>query len=366
VGNVIIEEERRGGAAAWEREVARSQVYRRQWPRAPKPDSDSSHDDQLLLKGGGDDIPRLRGGSGAGIGFRLKRWILTCHGPCPSRNAYDSDSDDDLPPPRAPAPERLARALRSSRGRATLPVNIVRDSAQSSLAKSSTTPSVESDTAALRNSFASGTHQTTSLPLKPYPPINHSPLNHVPNLRGGASSAIKLPPTLYWLAGGRGKPVTIGSWNKQKGKKRRGGWLGMVMYGAGAGKEYDGSGDEGESGSSNGSAREAKSESIKSTGATAGSSSKGRVSSEKASDESYSKASTKAGVRSESDGAETEGSASGAGSGGTHSISDQEIEELVLESGGADAPPEGAGMAEIANAGEESAQQSSAEEAARG
>jgi hypothetical protein len=290
VGNVIIEEERRGGAAAWEREVARSQVYRRQSPRTPKPDSDSSHGQQLLLKGGGDDIPQLRGGSVGSIGFRLKRWILTCHGPCPSHYAYDSDSDENLPPSRVPAPERLARALRSSRSRATLPVNIVRDSAQSSLANSSTTPSVESDTAASRNSFASSIHQTV-------PPTHALP---IPTLRGGSGSAIRLPPTLYWLAGGRGKPVTIGSWNTQKGKKRRSGWLGMAMYGARAGAEYDVGGDEGESGSSNGSAREVKSESVKSTGATVRSSSQ---------------ASAKATIGSEKDGEGSNGSGSASSEG---------------------------------------------------
>jgi hypothetical protein len=351
VGNVIIEEERRGGAAAWEREVARSQVYRRQSPRAPKPDSDSADGKQLLLKGGGgDDIPHLRGGSVGSIGFKLKRWILTCHGACPSRYAYDSDSDDDLPPPRAPAPERLARALRSSRGRVTLPVNIVRDSAQSSLANSSTTPSVESDTAASRNSFASSIHQTV-------PPTHALP---IPTLRGGSGSAIRLPPTLYWLAGGRGKPVTIGSWNTQKGKKRRSGWLGMAMYGARAGAEYDVGGDEGESGSNNGSAREVKSESVKSTGATVRSSSQ---------------ASAKATVGSEKDGegSRRSGSVSSEGSDGSknattgsRSISDMEVEELVVEDARADAPAEGAETSENANAGDGSVQEGGAEEAARG
>lgn len=60
----------------------------------------------------------------------------------------------------------------------------------------------------------------------------------IPCLRGGAGSRTHVPPTLYWLAGGTGRPVTISSWNKEKGKKRQGGLLGRVMYGASSGREY--------------------------------------------------------------------------------------------------------------------------------
>lgn len=65
-------------------------------------------------------------------------------------------------------------------------------------------------------------------------------------LRGGAGSRARVPASLYWLAGGTGRPVTIGSWNKEKGRKRQGGLLGRVMYGARSGREYErGVGDEG-------------------------------------------------------------------------------------------------------------------------
>ncbi|KAH5696957.1 hypothetical protein HBI44_105080 [Parastagonospora nodorum] len=60
----------------------------------------------------------------------------------------------------------------------------------------------------------------------------------VPCLRGGAGDRVRIPHTLYWLAGGTGRPVTVSSWNKDKGKKRQGGLLGRVMYGARSGQEY--------------------------------------------------------------------------------------------------------------------------------
>jgi hypothetical protein len=65
----------------------------------------------------------------------------------------------------------------------------------------------------------------------------------LPHLRGGAGSpgpADKVPATLFYLAGGRGSPITLSSWNKQKPKTRMGGLLGMAVYGRKAGTAYGG------------------------------------------------------------------------------------------------------------------------------
>jgi hypothetical protein len=128
----------------------------------------------------------------------------------------------------------------------------------------------------------------------------------------------------------------------------------MVMYGAGAGKEYDGSGDEGGS--------------VASVRATIESEREGSI-------VSSSRTSGKATVGSENDGEGSRwtGSVSSEGSGGSknvttgsRSISDAELEELVVEDARADVQGEGAGASENASAGEGSAQQNSAEDAARG
>jgi hypothetical protein len=174
VDNVTIEQENRRSVPAFEREIGRSEVCRRQSPQAPLPSPSANNNDggeRLLLEDVGD-TPQLRGGSVASIGFRLKRWILTCHGPWRSSTTYDTDSDDDLPAPRAPAPERLAYALWSSRGRAVLPVGVARDSATTSSTYSSATPSVNSNIAGPlstdivpHNSDTFSTHQSSSRPV---------------------------------------------------------------------------------------------------------------------------------------------------------------------------------------------------------
>ncbi|KAG9190984.1 hypothetical protein G6011_09072 [Alternaria panax] len=58
----------------------------------------------------------------------------------------------------------------------------------------------------------------------------------------GSPSALRdherLSPTLFWLAGGRGRPITTADWKSQKPEKRIGGLLGMALYGLDAGSEY--------------------------------------------------------------------------------------------------------------------------------
>jgi hypothetical protein len=245
-GNIVIEEGRRGGIPSWERELERSGVYRQSSPEPntppllPQPVADDDSFSTLTTQTpsivggkriellGGNEPPKLRGGSGslhASIGFNLKKWLLTCHGPCPSR---DTDSDADLVPPRAPVPKHITRALRTSRGTAALPVHLAKSSAETSQPNSSAPPFVQS------NSALESIHHNT-------PPTNQTSFENresqplistIPTLRGGAGSDVRLPPTLYWLAGGRGKPVTIRSWQKQRGRKRIGGlwgWRCMVQ-----------------------------------------------------------------------------------------------------------------------------------------
>jgi hypothetical protein len=256
-GNIIIEEGRRGGIpTTFDLELQRSQVYQRRSPHPTPPparpqriqeeDSDADFSTlttqtpstvggkRLELKGG-NEKPRLRGGNGddqthdAGLAFKLKKWLLTCRIPHRSRHAYDTDSDADLPPPRAPAPERILRTVRRNSGRARLPSVIDKRANQTlSHLTSSTHQTVP---------YASSRFTRTQLADSP---INQPADHPAPNLRGGSGgSSVRLPPTLYWFAGGRGEPVTISSWQKQRGKRRRGGVLGMALYGVRAGMAYE-------------------------------------------------------------------------------------------------------------------------------
>lgn len=67
--------------------------------------------------------------------------------------------------------------------------------------------------------------------------------NAIPCLRGGSGGdqddQRRVPPTLWLLAGGQGRPITISSWEKQKPKKRMDGLLGMAFYGRQAGIPYE-------------------------------------------------------------------------------------------------------------------------------
>lgn len=254
-GTIVIEEGRRGGIPLdLNVELVNSGVYRRRSPQedrtaTPQPPRRRDDDDsfstlttqtpstvggtRLELKGG-TTKPRLRGGGDRR--FRFTRWLLTCR-------AHDPDSDDDLPPPRTPAPERIARAVQRSRGTATLPLNLSRSSTE----RSTTAPSL---------AVHHATPAVTPLPeyLRSHPHSDHSDLpvtqsdpdiepllleQSGPSLRGGAGSEARLTPTLYWLAGGKGKPITVSSWQKQKKKKRTGGLLGMALYGAKYCQAYD-------------------------------------------------------------------------------------------------------------------------------
>ncbi|KAH7083739.1 hypothetical protein FB567DRAFT_447230 [Paraphoma chrysanthemicola] len=57
------------------------------------------------------------------------------------------------------------------------------------------------------------------------------------------SDADRVPEGLYWLAGGRGRPITVASWKSQRPKKRMGGLLGMLVFGHKAGVAYETNGN---------------------------------------------------------------------------------------------------------------------------
>jgi hypothetical protein len=213
-----------------------------------------------------------------------------------------------------------------------LPAGVARDSTTSSQTASSTTPSVNHHTAPsldantrLRNSWASSKRQTGPISEQSFPTCD-SRQSYVPTLRGGSGSAVRLPPTLYWLAGGRGQPVKTSSWKKQKEKKRVGGWLGMALYGVKAGREYDVGAGEGMSADNMAIA-------------------KATVGSRSVTGESHSSPGS----------VSVSVSGSNSGSRKSRSGSDVEVEEFALEDERADAPFDAAG----------GAQEGSAEEAAR-
>jgi hypothetical protein len=68
---------------------------------------------------------------------------------------------------------------------------------------------------------------------------------YMPSLRGGGGESRNenpifgdreaLPGALWYLAGGRGKPITVECWRRQKPKRRIDRLLGMAIYGEKAG-----------------------------------------------------------------------------------------------------------------------------------
>ncbi|KAF2252199.1 hypothetical protein BU26DRAFT_252673 [Trematosphaeria pertusa] len=202
------------------------------------------------LRGGNpfqEGLPRLRGGGDEESpepprltrSYKLKKFILTCRGPCATTS--DSDSEDVLPP-RTPLPDRIARATSKALRRVPLPKHIQR--LQPSDGNGSESAPLEN----LRLSSLEG--------LNECPP---TPLQQIPCLRGGGAPTFEdtdpLPLSLWWLAGGRGKkPITVAQWNSQKPKKRMGGLLGMAVFGLKAGTPYQANekGDAGAEGAASG------------------------------------------------------------------------------------------------------------------
>ena len=223
-----------------------------------------------------DEMPRLRGGSGGdenihtrSCGLTMKQLLLTC-----DSHGYDTDSgsDDYLPPARTPNIAEVARALRRAHGTSRLPKGISRrDGCQETPRTGRSTSGggdVTNPATSRTASFAATYPQSRSifsyLPLfglasifaritgpsidTPAVSASHTiqPVTLPPtvSLRGGAGSPSALrdhqrvPSTLFWLAGGKGKPITTASWKSQKPSRRMGGVFGMALHGLDAGTEY--------------------------------------------------------------------------------------------------------------------------------
>ncbi|KAF1940070.1 hypothetical protein EJ02DRAFT_467639 [Clathrospora elynae] len=247
----------------------------------------------LEIRGGGaqNETPGLRGGGGGGGGreqrrgddhgcvFMLKQLLLTCHRSHRGHDdSEDDDNDDGLPPARSPSAVQVARAIRRAHGIARLPANISRGKYGTPLRTGNVSPNNNNTKAArsrkmlpLRTGRSIARNRanvhclSSHLPSRALPSFLHhqradSPINlpnppttdtqlpvkpSFPSLRGGTGSPSglrdteRLPPTLFWLAGGRGKQsVTAGSWKSRRPKKRTGGLLGLAMYGMNSGTEY--------------------------------------------------------------------------------------------------------------------------------
>jgi hypothetical protein len=204
-----------------------------------------------------DETPRLRGGSGQKtsstntFSFKLKRWLLTCHGTCP--NDFDTDSDADLPPPRVVSPQRVLQMRQRMNGRAPLPAHLTRGT-PISCSVNPTPPSIEDATHPPTHSIPiegppkrrstlhlpAFFHRRAESPInQPAPEVSpHALTPPFPHLRGGADPPRKTPATLLWLAGGRRKSTVIRDRSQSKPKKRMGGLFGMAVYGDKYGKEY--------------------------------------------------------------------------------------------------------------------------------
>ncbi|KAF2126549.1 hypothetical protein P153DRAFT_79673 [Dothidotthia symphoricarpi CBS 119687] len=183
--------------------------------------------------------PTLRGGSGdpeptptpIPFSFKLKRWILTCRGPC--GHDSETDSDAELPPPRIVSPARVARARQRACGIARLPAHISRQTCPPPLGDA---PRSSSDP-----------EPVLCVPdvafVEPEVTAEHAPAAS-PHLRGGAGSPSTLhdrdtlPPALFWLAGGRGPPVSVRAWRQQRPERRMGGLVGRAVFGVRAGRAY--------------------------------------------------------------------------------------------------------------------------------
>lgn len=220
-------------------------------------------DMRVELKGGSSDatIPRLRGGSGHErvstdtFAFKFKRWVLLCH-PC---HKHHDDSDDDLPPAREDTPERVVKTRQKTNRRAPLPAHLYRTTPSNTSSSSATqTPADEEAVppvpiTATTMSGLPKRSQSSCLALSSlFHRRSNSPINRPttvtpaqvlnppsPQLRGGAESPDKIPPTLSWLAGGTGrKPISFSGWKQSRPKQRMGGLVGMTVFGDKYGQEY--------------------------------------------------------------------------------------------------------------------------------
>jgi len=300
-GHVVVERPRPEQQASIDAQLYHSNVYPRRSPeqsgrhsRASRRSADSRRrtrhgnseddfktNDQLpdFQEGPAyDEMPRLRGGSGGdenthtrNCGLTMKQLLLTCHRPGHGHST-DSGSDDCLPPARTPNIAEVARALRRAHGTSRLPKGISRRDGCQETPRTGRSTSGGGDVTNLPTSrtasFAATYPQPRSVfsylplfglasifarltgPSIDTPAVSVSqtiqPVTLPPtvSLRGGAGSPSALrdhqrvPSTLFWLAGGKGKPITTASWKSQKPHRRMGGVFGMALHGLDAGTEY--------------------------------------------------------------------------------------------------------------------------------
>ncbi|CBX96534.1 hypothetical protein IAQ61_005599 [Plenodomus lingam] len=166
-----------------------------------------SESEELRLRGG-DDVEQEE----KICGFSSCQWLLL--GLCAQSSRIAGL--EELPPARVVSPSRLSRRRHEGPRTAHIPVNILQGRRT----------------------------QPPGHDIIPWP---------FPGLRGGAgsrsstfSSTDRLPPTLFWLSGGKGRPMTVAGWRRLRSKKRMGGLVGMAVFGRRAGVEYSGrkGGDE--------------------------------------------------------------------------------------------------------------------------
>ncbi|KAH6875825.1 hypothetical protein BKA58DRAFT_129408 [Alternaria rosae] len=312
-GHVVVERPRPEQQASIDAQLYHSSVHPRLSPqqshrqsRASRRSADSRHrtrrrgseeelktNDQLpdFEEGSAyDEMPRLRGGGGgdgnvhtSGCGLMMKQLLLTCHRP---GHGYDTDSgsDENLPPARTHNIAEVAQALRRAHGTSRLPRGISRGYGSQETPRTGRSASGGGDATNLPTSrtasFAARYPQPrsvfsymslfrlASVFARPANPSVDAPavaandatltatLRPAVSLRGGAGSPSALrdhervPPTLFWLAGGKGKPITTASWKSQKPKRRMGGVFGMALHGLDAGTEYGSRKYKGDDGSS--------------------------------------------------------------------------------------------------------------------
>ena len=221
--------------------------------------------------------PRLRGGGeeerahNPSCGLTLKQLLLTCH-KAGRRHTTNPNSDETITPTRIPDAVQIAQAIRKTQGTARLPRNLLKKNSPQATQRTTQLELPREDAPTILPTHKTHVQtsrvrrHTRSLHTPPFPlqylcyPRLHPPasptntpflLQHqhqnrplIPTLRGGASSLSSLsdhntlPSNLFWLAGGRGAPITAGSWKRQKPKKRMGGLLGKLVYGTRAGTVY--------------------------------------------------------------------------------------------------------------------------------
>jgi hypothetical protein len=185
---------------------------------------------------GGNDSPRLRGGGKAGDGCldktHCKGYTLNKRSfPCCSCGRIKVIKGIDDFPPRIVTSQRAVRAVNDAK-RIQLPRPICKDYrkeyVRSYLDRS------------LVDTARPSHHSHTIAALSQNSPTHDEAV--VPCLRGGGGPEWKekdpIPAPLWLLTGGRGRPISVAEWNRQKPRKRMGGLLGMAVYGHKAGTPY--------------------------------------------------------------------------------------------------------------------------------